>query len=250
MARSPSRRTPMASAPSDTTSRVSVRMRPTASRSGRDLREARRDGGYAPLGRDLVDRDGRADRQPPPLADDTDLADGAQGGIHRQGGQRDVDPLRRLHVRSGDPGRDLDARDRPAGDQGAVGLSAVPCRAVFRIRGSAAGAGSHVPLRACQDGDVPAPADAYKRDRGASLIGRTVKVWTSDSYVSYYRITAVRKVSNAMAGVSSLIGDRLRLQTSTGPNSTYPKLIVDATRYRSVRTTYAAAHPKAHPISC
>ena len=57
-------------------------------------------------------------------------------------------------------------------------------------------------------------------------------------------------VSNAMAGVSVLTGERLWLQTSTGPNTTYPKLIVEASRYKTVKTTYAASHPTAHPLSC
>jgi hypothetical protein len=90
----------------------------------------------------------------------------------------------------------------------------------------------------------------WKIDRGASLIGRTVKVWTSDSYVSYYRITRVRKTTTPMAGVTSLTRERLWLQTSTGPNYTYPKLIVEASRYKTLKTTYAASHPTAHPINC
>jgi hypothetical protein len=90
----------------------------------------------------------------------------------------------------------------------------------------------------------------WRINRGASLIGRTVMVWTSDSYVSYYRITRVRVTANAMAGVSVLTSERLWLQTSTGPNTSYPKLIVEASRYRTVRTTYAASHPTAHPVRC
>jgi hypothetical protein len=90
----------------------------------------------------------------------------------------------------------------------------------------------------------------WRTDRGASLIGRTVTVWTSDSYVSYYRIDRVRVTANAMAGVTLLTRERLWLQTSTGPNTTYPKLIVEASRYRTVKTTYAASHPTPHPVSC
>jgi hypothetical protein len=90
----------------------------------------------------------------------------------------------------------------------------------------------------------------WRIDRGASLIGRTVKVWTSDSYVSYYRIVRVRVTTNAVAGVTSLTRERLWLQTSTGPNTTYPKLIVEASRYKTVKTTYSASHPTPHPISC
>ena len=90
----------------------------------------------------------------------------------------------------------------------------------------------------------------WRIDRGASLIGKTVKVWSSDSRVSYYRVTRVRVTTNAMAGVTSLTRERLWLQTSTGPNTTYPKLIVEAARYLTVRTTYAASHPTPHPVSC
>jgi hypothetical protein len=90
----------------------------------------------------------------------------------------------------------------------------------------------------------------WRIDRGASLIGKTIRVWTSDSVVSSYRISRVRVTSNAMAGVTSLTRERLWLQTSTGPNTSYPKLIIEAVRYSSVRSTYAAAHPTPHPIRC
>ena len=90
----------------------------------------------------------------------------------------------------------------------------------------------------------------WRIDRGASLIGRTVTVWTSDSYVSYYRIVRVRTAANVMTGVRSLSAERLWLQTSTGPNTSYPKLIVEASRYKTAKTTYAASHPTARPVSC
>lgn len=90
----------------------------------------------------------------------------------------------------------------------------------------------------------------WKIRSGASLIGMTVKVWTSDSYVTYYRINRVRKTTNAMVGVFSLLRERLWLQTSTGPNGTYPKLIVEASRYKIAKTTYTAAHPTPHPVRC
>src|SRR5262249_11836177 len=90
----------------------------------------------------------------------------------------------------------------------------------------------------------------WRIDRGHSLIGKVVKVYTSDSTVSSYRIVAVRVTANATAGITSLSRERLWLQTSTGPNTTYPKLIVEAVRSSTVRTTYAAAHPTPHPIRC
>jgi hypothetical protein len=91
---------------------------------------------------------------------------------------------------------------------------------------------------------------AWKRTAGRSLIGMTVKVYTSDSRVNYYRIVSVRKTTNPMAGVTSLTRERLWLQTSTGPNYTYPKLIVEAVRYATAKTTYAASHPTPHPVRC
>ena len=90
----------------------------------------------------------------------------------------------------------------------------------------------------------------WRTDRGASMIGKTVRVYTSNSYVHSYRITRFRVSSNEMTGVTSLAAERLWLQTSTGPSTTYPKLIVEAVRYSSVRTTYAASHPTPRPISC
>jgi len=90
----------------------------------------------------------------------------------------------------------------------------------------------------------------WKIDHGASLIGKTVKVWTSNSYVSYYRITRVRKTKYPMTGVFSLTRERLWLQTSTGPNYTYAKLIVEAARYKTIKSTYSAAHPRARPVRC
>ena len=53
-----------------------------------------------------------------------------------------------------------------------------------------------------------------------------------------------------MTGVFSMTHERLWLQTSTGPNSTYAKLIVEASRYKTIRSTYAAAHPRARPVRC
>ena len=90
----------------------------------------------------------------------------------------------------------------------------------------------------------------WRIDRGRSLIGKVVKVYTSNSKVSSYRIVRVRVTSNAMAGVTSVANERLWLQTSTGPSYRYPKLIVEAVRYSTVRTTYAASHPTPHSVRC
>ncbi len=89
-----------------------------------------------------------------------------------------------------------------------------------------------------------------KINGGASLIGMTVKVWTSDSRVTYYRIDRVRRNVTTMAGAFTLTRERLWLQTSTGPNYRYPKLVVEASRYKTLTTTNWASHPKPRPYRC
>jgi hypothetical protein len=92
----------------------------------------------------------------------------------------------------------------------------------------------------------------FKASGAAGLLGRVVLVYTSDRVVSYYVIDRVRKTSAAttMNGVFDMSRERLWLQTSTGPNFSYPKLIVEAHRYKSVKTTYAASHPTPHIVHC
>ncbi|MEO8437086.1 MAG: hypothetical protein ABI562_01410 [Chloroflexota bacterium] len=89
-----------------------------------------------------------------------------------------------------------------------------------------------------------------KINGGASMIGMTVKVWTSDSRVVYYRINRVRRNVTTMAGAFTLTSERLWLQTSTGPNYRYPKLVVEAYRYKTLVSSYAAAHPRPRPYRC
>jgi hypothetical protein len=89
------------------------------------------------------------------------------------------------------------------------------------------------------------------RASGASgLIGRVVKVYTSDNKVSYYKIVSAKKTQDSFGGAFSLSSERLRLQTSTGPNYTYPKLIADAVRYKTIASTKAASQPTPHPVNC
>ena len=77
-----------------------------------------------------------------------------------------------------------------------------------------------------------------------------MKVYTNDSYIVFYRIDKVRKTHDPTAGVFTLATERLWLQTSTGPNTSYPKLVAEAYRYKTLKTTYAASHPTPHPINC
>jgi hypothetical protein len=89
-----------------------------------------------------------------------------------------------------------------------------------------------------------------KINNGAAMIGMTVKVWTSDNRLNYYRIDKVRRHVSSASGALSTTSERLWLQTSEGPNYTYPKLIVEAHRTSTVLSTYTAAHPTPHPYSC
>jgi hypothetical protein len=89
-----------------------------------------------------------------------------------------------------------------------------------------------------------------KINDGASMIGKRVEVWTSDSVRHTYRIVKVRRHVRSIQSSLSITSERLWLQTSEGPNSSYPKLIVVARREGSTASTYAAAHPKAHPVRC
>jgi hypothetical protein len=89
-----------------------------------------------------------------------------------------------------------------------------------------------------------------KINDGASMIGMTVKVWTSNSYVHYYTIDKVRRHVTTFDGVFGVKDERLWLQTSEGPNFTYPKLIIEGYRYKTAQSTYAAAHPTPRPVSC
>ena len=44
--------------------------------------------------------------------------------------------------------------------------------------------------------------------------------------------------------------EKLWLQTSTGPNYTYPKLFLEATRVSSVAVPWSEAHPEVRKVNC
>jgi hypothetical protein len=87
-------------------------------------------------------------------------------------------------------------------------------------------------------------------NNGASLIGATVKVWTSYDLVSTYRITQVRRHVTSLDGVFDIGQEQLWLQTSEGPRGTVAKLIVVAKRVSYAAADHAAAHPTPHPVTC
>lgn len=89
----------------------------------------------------------------------------------------------------------------------------------------------------------------WNANRGVKMIGMSVYVYTSNSRVHRYVVDKVR-VAKTMDGVFGISGERLWLQTSTGPNFTYPKLFVEAGRVSTSVTTYAASHPSARIVRC
>jgi hypothetical protein len=85
---------------------------------------------------------------------------------------------------------------------------------------------------------------------GASLIGATVRVWTSNNLMSTYRITQVRRHVTSLAGVFDIGQEQLWIQTSEGPRGTVAKLIVVAKRVSYAAASPDAAHPMPHPVAC
>jgi hypothetical protein len=89
-----------------------------------------------------------------------------------------------------------------------------------------------------------------KVNNGASLLGATVLVWTSDDVVSTYVIVMVRRHVTSLDPAFAATTEQLWIQTSEGPRGTVGKLIVKAKRSGSQPSSHAAAHPAPHPVVC
>ena len=85
---------------------------------------------------------------------------------------------------------------------------------------------------------------------GKKMLGMTVEVYTSDSWLFLYTITEVRRHTRSLDAALKTDFERLFLQTSEGPDGTVPKLQVVADYLSSEPTDPAAAHPKPHPQIC
>jgi len=92
--------------------------------------------------------------------------------------------------------------------------------------------------------------NASLHNDGRRMLGMTVEVYTSDSWLFLYTITEVRRHTRNLDAALNTDFERLFLQTSEGPNGTVPKLQVVADYLSSEPTDPAAAHPKAHPRVC
>lgn len=92
--------------------------------------------------------------------------------------------------------------------------------------------------------------NASKINNGASLLGRTVYVYASNSVVHVYTITKVRRHVKSIQSAVTQTTEKLWLQTSEGPNTSYPKLVIEADRTGTQPTTYKASHPTPHIVHC
>jgi len=92
---------------------------------------------------------------------------------------------------------------------------------------------------------------ASKVSNGASLIGRTVYVYTSDNRRYPYRIVAVRRRQTSIQRALELTTRQLWLQTSEGPYATSTKLVVVANPAGdAVPVARSVAIPRARPLAC
>jgi hypothetical protein len=95
--------------------------------------------------------------------------------------------------------------------------------------------------------------EASKVNDGRAMVGMLVQVWTSDDRLFLYEIKEVRRHVPTSFNLGQLLDDGpelMWLQTSEGPNSTYPKLQVVATMLSEDRADPADAHPTPHPVNC
>ena len=93
-----------------------------------------------------------------------------------------------------------------------------------------------------------------KHGGAKSLIGLLVDVYTSDDQIYEYSIYQIRPRvppdSHFLDGPFNVKKETLWLQTSTGPNATYPKLQVLGDLLFVGPANHKDAHPKPHPINC
>ena len=83
------------------------------------------------------------------------------------------------------------------------------------------------------------------------MIGKVVYVYTTKSMRYTYKITKVRRHVRDISSALKITDERLWLQTSEGPNSSYPKLIVVAERVASTAVSVRRGRtPTANPKRC
>jgi len=92
--------------------------------------------------------------------------------------------------------------------------------------------------------------NASRDHNGARMIGAVVELYTSDDKLFLFQIAEVRRHQDNLNDAFADDTGSLWIQTSEGPNNSYPKLQVVAS-FQSVQDANPnAAHPDAHPRQC
>ena len=91
---------------------------------------------------------------------------------------------------------------------------------------------------------------ASQDHNGAKMIGDVVQVYTSDNYLFLYEIFQVRRHTRDLTAAYDDTDGNLWLQTSEGPNASYPKLQLVAKFLSADKTDPNGAHPTPHPRQC
>jgi hypothetical protein len=89
-----------------------------------------------------------------------------------------------------------------------------------------------------------------QRRNGAALVGMEIHVYTGDNLKFRYEITRVRRHARDFGPVYAARGETIWLQTSEGPNASYPKLQVAGELVGRKKVGHDEAHPKPHPRAC
>jgi hypothetical protein len=89
-----------------------------------------------------------------------------------------------------------------------------------------------------------------QRRNGDTMLGMEVNVYTGDNVRFRYKITRVRRHARDFGPVYAARGETVWLQTSEGPNASYPKLQIGAKLVGRKQVSHDEAHPKPHPRRC
>jgi hypothetical protein len=95
--------------------------------------------------------------------------------------------------------------------------------------------------------------DASKVNNGKAMIGMLVQIWTSDDRLFLYEISRVKRHVPTGLDLTLLWKEGTNvawLQTSEGPNSSYPKLQIMAKLLSEQAASHADAHPVPKPRDC
>jgi hypothetical protein len=91
---------------------------------------------------------------------------------------------------------------------------------------------------------------AIRQAKPQKLLGLVVEVYTSDDQRFIYEVKDVKLHQRTLDDVGKSGSEELWLQTSEGPNASYPKTQLLALPIGTLPATHAAAHPTPHPVNC